>query len=242
MGSSGEQRDLRSGAGGDREDVDAALQQLDSRTRRKLSWDGSLKSCMKGLGAIEGEIVAIAPATLPRVNQFDGAGFGDALQAGKGRLLVLTTDSFWVVETRRATGGGGVSGRQIKLARIQDDVRTNEYRRKSEFGRKTHLLTFDHLRGSTLETEAFHLKGDELLLDFAGRFNVQLEDFRLAQAEEAQRRERDRAVATARAAAQTATAPSVSTGDELAKLGDLLEKGLLTQDEFAREKQRLLDR
>jgi hypothetical protein len=197
---------------------------------------------LAGLGAIEQEIVAIAPATLQRVNQFDGADFGDALQAGKARLLVLTTESFWVVETRRVTGGGGASGREIKLARIQDDVRTNPHRRKSEFGRKTRLLSFDHLRGSKLETEAFDLKGDELLHDFANRFNAQLEAFRAAQAEENERRERDRALAATQATAQGAPSGSLSAADELAKLGELLEKGLLTNEEFAREKQRLLER
>lgn len=236
-----EARDLRSDAGDDRGDIAAALAQLDSKARRKLSRDAALKKCMKSLGAIEDHIVAVAPATLPRVNQFDGAGFGDALQAGKARLLVLTTASLWIVETRRATGRGGVSGREIKFARIQDDVRINEYRRKSEFGMKTRLLAFDHLRGSTLETEAFDLKGDELLRDFADRFNSQLDAFKTAQAEDVERQERDRAVATAQAAAQVASPVPDSRVDALARLGDLRERGILTEDEFAREKQRILD-
>lgn len=235
---SGENRHLDSGANAGREDVEAALGRLSSGVRRKLSWDRALKNCVKSLGSIEDEIVAVAPATLPRVNQFDGAGLGDALDAGKGRLVVLTTESFWVVETRRATGGGGVSGREIKLSRIQDDVRVNEFRRKSEFGRKTRLLAFDHLRGSKLETEAFDLANDDLLRDFADRFNAQLDVFRASEAEVAERGDIERATVVA----QAATATPSSTADELAKLGDLLEKGLLTEDEFAREKQRLLDR
>lgn len=232
----GESRDLRSDGGTDRADIAAAVERLDPKARKQLSWGSPLKKCLSALGAIEAEIVAIAPATLQRVNQFDGAGLGDVVQAGRPRLLVLTVESFWVVETRRATGGGGVSGREIKLARIQDGVRINEHRRKSEFGRKTRLFSFDHLRGSTLETEAFDLKSDVLLHDFASRFNAQLETCRAALVREEEGRGRDLAVAAAQAVGGAPT----SMADELAKLGDLLERGLLTEEEFASEKQRLL--
>jgi hypothetical protein len=184
MGSGGSEHELRSGATADRPDITAARERLVPKARRKLN---QVKKCVDALGSIDQEVVAIAPATLPRVNQFDGAGFGEAVQSGRPRLLVLTTESFWVVETRGLLGGG-VHGREIKLARIQDNVRINQYRRKSEFGRKTRLLGFDHLRGSQLETEAFDLNSDELLTEFAEQFNSQLDTYRSKQAQQAEQK------------------------------------------------------
>lgn len=234
----GEGQDLRARDGAERSDVTAVAARLDPKTQKALRGNRILKRCVAGLGAIEGEVVALAPASLARVTGLDGAGIGEVTEASRIRLLALTTDGFWLIETRRALGGGGVVGREIKFARIQDDVRTDEHRRRSEFGRKSRLLAFDHLRGSQLETETFDLGRDELLHDFANRFNAQLGTFRAAQVEQSPRQEPGPAAAQEPGPGGS----SASVADELAKLGELLEKGLLTEQEFAREKQRVLER
>jgi hypothetical protein len=221
MSEGGQDRELAAGGDVERPDISAAKDRLDRAALKKLSQVGR---CVEALGGIDQEVVAIAPATLPRVNQFDGAGFGESVSSARPRLLALTTESFWVVETRGMMSKR-VSGREIKLARLQDDVRINQYRRKSEFGRKTRLLAFDHLVGSELATEAFDLHSDDLLFDFADRFNAQLEELRAENAQDPGQK-----------------AAGTSAADELMKLGGLMEKGLLTEEEFLREKQRLLDR
>lgn len=221
MSSGGQNRELSSaGADAERPDISAARDRLDPKARKKL---GQVGRCVEALKGIAQEVVAIAPATLPRVNQFDGAGFGKSMDSARPRLLALTSESFWVVQTQGMMSKR-VNGREIKLLRVQDDARTNQQRRKSEFGRKSRLFAFDHLVGSELVTEAFDLQSDDLLFDFAERFNLQLEEVRAAKAGGQQQK------------------TGSSAADDLAKLGELLEKGLLTEEEFAREKQRLLDR
>jgi hypothetical protein len=219
----------------DRADIAAALEQVDSRTRAKLTGH-PLKKLVGQLSAIQGTVLGLAEGTLPRVNKTDGAGFGDTMRAAKPRLLVLTDTSFWIFETRSSLGIGGGSGIEIKLARIQDDVRLNTFRRKSEFGRATRLMSFDHLRGSSLETESFDLNRDEQLVAFTDRFNEVLDQQRTAALEERDHQEVERFAR----ATQAADSTSPSTADELEKLGKLLEKGLLTPDEFAEQKKRLL--
>lgn len=100
---------------------------------------------------------------------------------------------------------------------------------------------FDHMRGSQLETEVYDLPSDRTLDLFVTAMNGQLDRLGQAEADESERREVARAerLASSIVGAQQG-AGRTSIADELAKLASLNEQGVLSNDEFASQKAKLL--
>lgn len=169
-----------------------------------------------------------APPTMGEQRQMGaGASLGAIVESGRsGRLLVLTETNLWEVRATGRLNGSQPQGIRIPLADITD-VRVRTDRRIGGLGAKERYLTIDYMRGMQLETREHLIRTDFELEVFAGSLVDEVEAIaELVAAEERKR--------------TTPQPTQVSVADELAKLAQLRDAGVLTEEEFSQQKTKLL--
>lgn len=183
--------------------------------------------------------LAITAATRPKLTKFDGASVGEQMRSNMGFLLVLTENDFVEVHEKGKLSRGKLEFMTVRLARVQDYARSNSRRRGSRLGAKDRFLAFDHLRGSELVTEVYDLPDDDVLERFVAAMNGHLDALAQATSERAALEQQAslQRMAETIAARQTSSA---SAADELSKLAGLRDQGVLSDEEFARMKARIL--
>jgi hypothetical protein len=170
-------------------------------------------------------VVALAVGKDPAVHPASGATLGDVAQVTKSiRLLVVTESNFWEVQAAGRLNGNQPRGIRTALGDIAD-VRVLSERKLSRFGTKERMLGIDHLRGAQMDTASIEVLGsDDTLQLFAAALAVQV-------------REVNEALAMADRASSM---PTASVADELTKLSELRQGGVLSDAELAAQKAKLL--
>jgi hypothetical protein len=151
--------------------------------------------------------------------------------ATSGRLLVLTGANLYEVRATGRLNGSRPEGIRYPLGQITD-VRVRTDRRLQRLGSRERYLTFDYMRGALMETRLNEIRTDSELDTFASCLTQQvgLVAESLAAADRAARS----------VAPPVVVAPPVSVADELLKLAQLRDSGILTDEEFAAQKARVL--
>jgi Short C-terminal domain len=210
-----------------RADIDEVIANLDPKGRASLDGIRVPRAVRKGLQNLpelipDERVIALA---VGKDSNVPGGNLGDVAQVTKSiRLLVVTELNFWEVQATGRLNGGRPKGICTSLADISD-VRVLSERKLSRFGTKERMLGIDHLRGAQVDTLSIEvLGGDETLDVFAGALVHQV-----------------RAIGDALAAAERSSSGGpASVADELSKLSELRQGGVLSDVEFEAQKARLL--
>lgn len=109
-------------------------------------------------------------------------------------------------------------------------------RRVAGLGANERYLAIDYMRGAIVETKVIKLVSDSAIRVFARELQEQVAtiDEALEEAEAAA------AELTAKPPASSSAPIPLGVADELGKLAELRNKGVLTEDEFLRQKAKLL--
>jgi hypothetical protein len=218
-----------------RPDIDIALKALDAKGQSTLTGlrvPGKTKKGLEQLASfLDSErVLALAAATDLPLTMGEQRNVGAAASLGaiadlarSARLLVLTDTNVYEVH-----GGGRLKGNQAQGVRIPladiTDVRGRSERSAGHLLAKQRVLMIDYMRGIQLETMVCEVAADSQLEMFTRLATEQLTTLGEADAH----RNTSSSVAT------------TSVADELAKLAQLRENGILTDEEFAQQKVKLL--
>jgi hypothetical protein len=224
-----------------RADIEAAYQALDSKGQAAITGmkaPKQVKKALEQLGAFIGdeEVLALACGRDLGPSLGEQRSMGKAASAGaimstarSARLLVLTENNFYQVQGGGFMTGGQPQGTRIALADVRD-VRVRTTRSSAKMFGKERVLMVDYLRGGAqLETEVCELAEDSQLEILVRRLQEQV-----ASVQEQQ------AIAVQVSSVQVSASGGVSVADELAKLAQLRDSGVLSEDEFNAQKTKLL--
>jgi Short C-terminal domain len=213
-----------------RPDIDEAFAELDPKAQASLTGLRTPRAVRKGLEKLpelipDERVITLGSGKDPAVHPAAGATLGDVVQNTKSiRLLVVSEFNFWEVQAAGRMNGSRPRGIRTELTDIRDVRRLSE-RKLSRFGVKEHILAIDHLRGAQMETTVIEMIGsEETLARFADALISQIRQVGEALAE----------------TERTQAAPPLSVADELAKLSELRQGGVLSDPEFEAEKAKLL--
>jgi hypothetical protein len=220
-----------------RADIKAALYALDPKGQASITGLRVPRQVKKGFEGLESfledEVLALAPGNDPGPSMSEQREMGAAGSLGaianiakSARLLVLTESDLWEVQATGRLNGNRPQGIKLPLRDIHD-VRVRTDRRIGALGAKERFLTIDYMRGMQLETRVHQIGTDSALEIFSERLLLQMR--------------------TLAERAASADGPNASAGliqpsvaDELAKLAQLRDSGILTEDEFVQQKAKLL--
>jgi Short C-terminal domain len=216
-----------------RSDIQAAYNLLDGRGQASITGlraAGTIKKAYDKLEDFlpEETVLALAvgfdppPGFAQQRGMRAGQALGAIMDAAKsGRLLALTETNLYEVQATGMLNGHKPQGIQIRLTDI-GDVRSRSTRKLTSTER---ILMVDHARGPQRHTEIYSINSDSELEVFAPRLQAQVEAVR-ARIDEIKRRSHG--------------IQESSVADEIAKLAQLKEAGVLTDEEFTTQKSRLL--
>jgi hypothetical protein len=220
-----------------REDIDAVFVDLDPKGQSSLTGLRTPRQVRKGLQKLpellsDERVLGLAvgsdppPTASEQRSMGAGAAFGEITQtAASARLLVITETNLWEVQASGRLNGSRPKGICSPLCDVTD-VRTLAERKLGRFGAKQRILAIDHLRGAQVETRIHEISGsDETLESFAGSLARQVAVV-------------SEAITTAERHEAT---PQISVADELTKLSNLLQSGILSDAEFSAQKAKLLE-
>lgn len=218
-----------------REDIAAAYQLLSEKGRGSIEGfraAGQIKKAFQKLEEFVPDEQVLALATGGDVDRsfgdkvLHGQGYGEKREIAKSaRLLVLTELNFYQVQATGRLNGNKPQAIQIRLGDVTD-VRARSNRKLTATER---ILMVDHMRGAQVETEVISMSTDNELEVFPPLLQAQVATVNDLIAEQ-ERQDRSPAVTQTR----------VSVADELAKLVQLKEAGVLSEDEFGAQKAKLL--
>jgi hypothetical protein len=209
-----------------REDIRNAFDALDSKAKARITGLKAQRPIKKSFQQLEDyfrdhQVLALASAQDPSPAVASSASEILAIERS-ARLLVLTEDSMWEMGVSGRLNGSRAEGVRILLADITD-VRTRTDRRALRLGQKDRHLFVDHARGAVIETRVHDLHTDAELQAFPASLLDQISRVRGYEA-----------------AGEPSVAAGTSVADELAKLAQLRDAGVLTDEEFIRQKEKLL--
>lgn len=220
-----------------RPDIDAAFARLDSSGQGSITGLRTPRQVRKGFEKLpellpDEQVLALAVANDPPPTASQQRSMGAAASLGaisqvakSARLLVLTETNLWEVQASGRLNGSQPKGIRHSLVDITD-VRTLSERKLGRFGAKQRVLAIDHLQGAQVETIVHEISGSDQALEL----------FAQSLAEQVG------AVGEAVAAAKRSeSAPRASVADELTKLVQLHQNGVLTSSEFEAQKAKLLE-
>lgn len=224
-----------------RADIEAAYKALDSKGQAAITGMKAPKQVKKALEQLEAfagdeRVLALASGhdlgpSIGEQRSMGTAGSVGAItsMAKSARLLVLTEDNLYQVQGGGFMSGGQPQGTRIALCDVRD-VRVRTARAAAKLGKQERVLMVDYLRGGAqLETEVCEVAEDSQLEIFARCLQEQVASVHDQQA-----------VAVQVSAVQVSASGDVSIADELAKLAQLRDSGVLSEDEFNAQKTKLL--
>jgi hypothetical protein len=220
-----------------RADVASALNALDAKGQASITGLRVPRQVKKGFEGLESfledEVLALATGNDPGPSMSEQRDLGAAGSLGaianiakSARLLVLTASDLWEVQATGRLNGNRPHGIRLPLRDIHD-VRVRTDRRIGALGAKERFLAIDYMRGMQLETRVHQIATDSALEILSERLLLQMGTLA------------ERAASVEGATASSAVA-QLSVADELAKLAHLRDSGILTEDEFAQQKAKLL--
>jgi hypothetical protein len=216
-----------------RGDIEAAYKALDSKGQGAIDGMRAPRQVKKGLEQLEAFIgdervlaLAVAQDLGPSIGEQQGLGAAGSLAAltsvkKSARMLVLTEDNWYQVQGGGFMSGGQPQGVRVSLVDIRD-VRVRTTRSTAKMLGKERVLMVDYMRGGQLETAVCEIATDSQLAIFAQRLSEQVE-----------------VVAEQLAASERANSVG-SVDEEIAKLAQLRDGGILSSDEFDAQKTKLL--
>jgi hypothetical protein len=213
-----------------RTDLKEALDAAPAKARRVLAmrrYRKLLQELESGISTDE-EIVALV-ASLPPENTISHSSIYNI----GGRLLVVTSMAVYHVLGKVV---GSAEYIQIPLSSIYAPPRVTIRREALSLGKQVVRLAIDEQRGGNVETRVFMVDGEESAADWIRDSIITETESLRAEIDTHEERQLQQAM---RAAVRDANSSSIA--DELAKLADLRDQGVLTDDEFAQQKQRLLE-
>lgn len=238
-----------------REDIEIAFGLLDPDGRSAITGvraSGTIKKAFQGLADFLSDETVLAVAAGfdpgPGFAEQRGMGAGSALSAvvsaaRSGRLLALTELNLWEVHSGGMLNGNRPEGIRYQLADIID-IRTLTKRSLGRrLGAKESYLTFDYLRGAQIESRVNLLPSAASLAIFAADFREQVDavDEEIRGVVDPDGRDESTEPADEPAVSSHApTQPPSFVADELLKLAQLRDAGVITDDEFSRQKSKLL--
>lgn len=224
-----------------RADIEAAYKALDGKGQAAITGLKAPKQVKKALDQLDAfigdeRVLALAsghdlgPSIGEQRSMGRAASAGAIMSMGKSaRLLVLTEDNLYQVQGGGFMSSGQPQGTRIALCDVRD-VRVRTTRSSAKMFSKERVLMVDYLRGGAqLETEVCEVAEDSQLEIFARCLQEQVANVQEQQA-----------VAVAVSAVQVSASGGVSVADELAKLAQLRDSGVLSEDEFSAQKTKLL--
>lgn len=170
------------------------------------------------------EIIAVA-ALLPPENTISHS----SLYNIGGRMLVVTAAAIYRIYGKAV---GHAEFVQIPLGVVYAPPRVNVKREAISLGKKVVNLAIDEQRGGNIETHRLIVDGEEAT-------GVWLRDTIVIKAEALQE-EADKNEARRLQDALRPAQGGMSVADELSKLAALRDQGVLNEEEFVRQKERLL--
>jgi hypothetical protein len=219
-----------------RADIEAAYKALDSKSQgaiNGLKAPGQVKKALEQLESFIGDesVMALAAGKdlAPSLGEQQAMGKAASLAAitnvaKSARLLVLTGKSLYHVQ------GGGVMnrrtphGRRIDLADIED-VRVRIGRSAAKMGKTERVLIVDYRHRDRLETDACEVATDAQLDIFAKTLRKRVNDAK---------------VASRGAGSDGGVRAVASVAEEIAKLAQLRDAGVISPDEFEAQKAKVL--
>jgi hypothetical protein len=208
-------------------DLETVIDQAPSTVRKPLL----MRRHVKLFGHIESticaeeKITALVAIMPPEATAAVGGNAGSLRNLG-GQLLLVTNDALYAFY-------GKLVGRpefvKIPLASVYAEPRLHSKRELLSLGHKVHKLAIDEQRAGDVETHFFIVDGDEESLQWISDQIVKQVNLHRQRVEDHKMRR-----------TQDAVRAEVSVADELTKLADLRDKGVLSDKEFAQQKERLL--
>jgi hypothetical protein len=211
-----------------RADIDQALAEMDPEGRGSLTGMSVPRAVRKGLEKLpelipDERVIALAAGKDPSI---PGASLSDIAQNTKSiRLLVVTEANLWEVQAAGRLNGSRPKGIRTELVDISD-VRVLSERKLNRLGSKERIMAFDHLRGAQVATLSIEIFGSDETLE------------RFASVLAGRARQINEALAIAE---RPPLGSQLSVADELTKLLDLRQRGVLDDAEFEAQKNKLLN-
>jgi hypothetical protein len=148
-----------------------------------------------------------------------------------GRILLVSSLAVYAVQGKAV---GRAEFTEIPLTSVYAPPRVTTRREALSLGKKIVRLAIDEQRGGNVETHMFIVDGEESAGQWMSEAVIREAEARRA---ELDRDDDQRLQQVVQAAVRESAG---STADELAKLAALRDQGVLTDDEFAQQKKRLL--
>ncbi|MDQ3741061.1 MAG: SHOCT domain-containing protein [Actinomycetota bacterium] len=207
------------------EDVDAAIEALPPTARKWITHRRYAKVLEEVGDTVAAEEQVAAVVALPFASN---TGMFASSAAPSGRILVVTDAAVHIAQNKPL---GPVRLASIPFDRISAPPRFDVRRSIEHLGRKISTVIVDEQRGGEVITHRWDIVGEEATLGLIReRLSEQLAAFHHLVHEEE----------VGHAGQASANASRTSVANELKKLNDLRQEGILTQAEFDAQKARLL--